>query len=297
MANLACGMYNMRMRGGMPWTEIPLRPRPQPQPTRLAYRVRMLDRVRHLPFHATLGTYFEDTTMTLILGGQGRYRRAGQEQHVTAGMVGLVVGRSGQDPGLLTSDPDDPYDHLYCRFAGHEAREVAQRIEARNEGQPFFHPPQWRKLTRVLKRALAVGPVHNSGSHRDHPIQQDAILMEALVILGGNQPNEPKGLTASQLEAYLNDHIAAPATLDPIASHFGISKSHLCRRSRQLLGMSLHQYWMRLKVQWAQTLLREQPFTVREVAERVGFADAFHFSKTFKRIVGLSPQQWRHDQT
>jgi len=43
----------------------------------------------------------------------------------------------------------------------------------------------------------------------------------------------------------------------------------------------------------AKRLLRDRDVPLRVVAESVGFCDEFHFSKTFKRVTGLSPRTWR----
>jgi AraC-like DNA-binding protein len=46
-------------------------------------------------------------------------------------------------------------------------------------------------------------------------------------------------------------------------------------------------------VERAQRMLLESDATLQAIADRLSFTDAFHLSKTFKRIVGVSPSEFR----
>ncbi|MET0377936.1 MAG: helix-turn-helix transcriptional regulator, partial [Spongiibacteraceae bacterium] len=52
-------------------------------------------------------------------------------------------------------------------------------------------------------------------------------------------------------------------------------------------------YFIHLKMQRACELLETTEFDVREIAELLGYADPFYFSKLFKRTIGQSPQHFR----
>ncbi len=269
--------------------------RPQPHPTRLSYRVRTLDRVRGHPYHNSMGTYYEDAMLVVVVSGKGRYYKGRLTQELEAGAVGLVIGHVGHDPGVMTADPNDPYDHIFCRFTGHEAIAHARRILQNRRGVAYEYEPRWRELVKVLERALEIGRVIDHGQPREHLIRQDACLMDALILLDDNPHTEPQGLTKATLQNYLQDHIAMPASLEPLMEHFGISKSYLCRQAKELLGIPLHQYWIQLKMEWAKTLLRQPGVSITQAARHVGFNDPLHFSKSFRQRVGMSPKQWRDE--
>jgi AraC-like DNA-binding protein len=118
------------------------------------------------------------------------------------------------------------------------------------------------------------------------------MLAHLLAMLDNPPPAEPV-LTARGLEHYMLDHLADPASLSAVADHFGLSPCYLSRRAKTLLGDTLIRTWERLKIRWARTLLREPSFTVAQVARRVGYEDAFYFSKVFKAHTGRSPRAWR----
>ncbi len=279
----------------------PVRPavesrRPAP-PTRLPFRVRTLGRMRHAPYHSTPGTWFDDAMLTVVLAGRGVYHRAGQVQQVTAGMIGMVLpDAEAREAGLLMADPADPYDHLYCRFAGDEAMRTARRIVvAHGQGGAFFTTPRCGDVADVLMRALALPQQTWRRPASDQRMDRcDALLAEALAILDApDDAPQATGLTADRLRAYLIDHVANPTDLAAVAAHFGVSKAHLCRCARPLLGDTVQRSWERIKIERACLLLREPSLRVIDVARRVGYTDPFYFSKVFRRHRRASPSQWR----
>jgi two-component system response regulator YesN len=53
------------------------------------------------------------------------------------------------------------------------------------------------------------------------------------------------------------------------------------------------EYYTSLKIERAKQLLLENEMTVKEIAARLAFNEANYFSKTFKRLTGLTPSQYR----
>ncbi len=88
---------------------------------------------------------------------------------------------------------------------------------------------------------------------------------------------------------YLAREASTPAGLAQLAARFGLSYSHFRRRFRELTGQSPGQYRLAQRLAQARTLLSERRHRVSEIAAAVGYADAFVFSKQFKKFYGVSP--------
>ena len=56
---------------------------------------------------------------------------------------------------------------------------------------------------------------------------------------------------------------------------------------------SPYQFLLRLKMNLAAERLQNPAALVKQVAAELGFADAFHFSRAFKKVLGVSPQGFR----
>lgn len=73
----------------------------------------------------------------------------------------------------------------------------------------------------------------------------------------------------------------------------GVSADYLSRLFRQATGDSPMEYYQRRRVRHAGRLLLDADREVGEVAQALGFCDAAHFSKVFRRVQGVSPRAYR----
>jgi AraC-like DNA-binding protein len=93
--------------------------------------------------------------------------------------------------------------------------------------------------------------------------------------------------------AYANQHFAEKLTAAQLAKAADISPSHFNRLFNEWTGYSPMEYLRRLRVEQARKLLADVDLSIKEIAARTGFDDAYHFSKVFRRIDGLPPTRFR----
>jgi AraC family transcriptional regulator len=84
--------------------------------------------------------------------------------------------------------------------------------------------------------------------------------------------------------------------LPTLANECGLSISHFCRSFKQSFGMSVHQYVIQRRIEFAKFLLRSSSSPLAEIAIQTGFCDQAAFSRTFGRLVGTSPRRWLNEQ-
>ena len=97
---------------------------------------------------------------------------------------------------------------------------------------------------------------------------------------------------SAQIKEYIDAHSHARITLDHLAELVGKSPSFLTHHFRQELGMSLSEYIKKRKMEKAVALL-ESGMQVGHVAQRLGYYDAYHFSKAFKQYFGRPPKEYK----
>lgn len=98
--------------------------------------------------------------------------------------------------------------------------------------------------------------------------------------------------TRATLE-YLRQNLDQRLSLDDMAEHARLSKSHFLRLFKEQTGYSPVDYFIHLKLQHACMLLSITRQTVREISLAVGYEDPYYFSRIFKKVVGVSPSQYR----
>jgi len=94
-----------------------------------------------------------------------------------------------------------------------------------------------------------------------------------------------------RMTAFLRERLDQPVTRRDLARAFSITPEHVNAVFKRELGVTPTQFVHRERVLRAWRLLREEGLSVKEAAARVGFGDAFYFSKVFKRILGVPPSR------
>ncbi|MBV8116311.1 MAG: helix-turn-helix transcriptional regulator [Silvibacterium sp.] len=104
------------------------------------------------------------------------------------------------------------------------------------------------------------------------------------------------GLARSRLNRvveYIHAHLDNNLELSTLAEVAGLNVYHFARAFKQSTGESPHQYVLRRRIEHAKELLRQPQLSVIEASARTGFVDQSHFSKVFRRMVGLAPSEYR----
>ena len=93
---------------------------------------------------------------------------------------------------------------------------------------------------------------------------------------------------------YIMENLEGSPTLEQMAAVVHLSPYHFARQFKAATGLPPHQYVIAGRIERAQHLLqRDGELGLAEVALRVGFSDQSKFSLHFKRIVGVTPGQFR----
>ncbi|MBD5233776.1 MAG: response regulator [Bacteroidales bacterium] len=96
-----------------------------------------------------------------------------------------------------------------------------------------------------------------------------------------------------RVEAAVLRELANPdLSVEFIAEHIGVSRSHLHRRLKVLTNMSPSSYIKQARMRHAARLLTEKNLAVSEVAYATGFSSLSHFSTVFKEYYGMSPTRY-----
>ena len=120
-----------------------------------------------------------------------------------------------------------------------------------------------------------------------HRIQQPGAGMGQSTLAGHAQS------TALQVKEYIDDNYYLPIAMKSLETHFSISASHLGRLFHNEVGITPLQYLMRVRIAEAKKLLAKSEYTLSEIAVNTGFQSSAYFSTQFKRIVGITPGEYR----
>lgn len=91
----------------------------------------------------------------------------------------------------------------------------------------------------------------------------------------------------------MNSSLDQPFDMERFAREAGLSQRHFSRQFRFVTGQTPGEWFIQQKIQHACTLLLMPGMRVKEVAARLSYADPLYFSRIFKRIAGMSPENYR----
>ena len=102
--------------------------------------------------------------------------------------------------------------------------------------------------------------------------------------------------TAEKIANYLEEHYADKISLDQIAENMYLSPFYISKILKSEIGESPIHYLIRVRMEKAKAILESgSSLSIAEIAERVGYEDAYHFSKLFKKAYGVSPSKMRKE--
>ena len=107
------------------------------------------------------------------------------------------------------------------------------------------------------------------------------------------QQNELAEKPVKEVIGLLESAIYESLSISEICEKTAYGRAYLFRVFKASTGKTIMEYYISLKIQKAKQLLRENDLSVGEIAERLGFSEANYFTKTFKRVTGLTPTAYK----
>ena len=93
---------------------------------------------------------------------------------------------------------------------------------------------------------------------------------------------------------YISEHIHEPIALSNIATHFHVNASHLSREFKKETQYNMTDYINQQKMDLAKLFLLQNNYSIMDVSDLLNFNSSSYFSKTFKKITGFSPKEYKN---
>jgi AraC family transcriptional regulator len=213
-------------------------------------------------------------SITLVPAGSPVWARSSghkDELHIflEAGLVARVAAEAFDlDPARLTISPLDAVELPHLRAA---MGAVDAELTAGGAGGPL--------AAESLANVLAVRLIRHVLAPRRPAHGRDGTL--------------PREKLRAVVE-YIEEHLDANPSLEQMAALGHLSAYHFARQFKKATGLPPHQYVIARRVERARQLLQARTgLSLAEVAAHTGFSDQSQFTHHFKRLVGVTPGQFR----
>ena len=122
-----------------------------------------------------------------------------------------------------------------------------------------------------------------------------SLVLFAISMLHSHYLNSPVpvDLPMQDVLRWLMKHYQEENTLATLARQFAMSSSHLSRSFYTAFGVSPINYLIDYRLNIAKDLLIHTNISIHEIAEKVGYENAYHFTNLFTKRIGSPPQEFR----
>lgn len=197
-------------------------------------------------------------------------------------------------PGIahtIRNDPRDPMRKYYVDFSGKEGAKLLDQTPLGTWKPVRMSAPH--DLVELFD-AMAAEAKGDDGTSREicHTLLRLLLLKMRSHALPGSRAMPRSHSTYQRIRRHVEAHFLRLSTVQELADECHVTPMYAARLFQRFAKTGPYQFLLRLKMNRAAELLHAEGLLVKEVAAALGFADAFHFSRTFKRVHGLSPDQF-----
>ena len=161
-------------------------------------------------------------------------------------------------------------------------------------------PAVWPMLSDAEKEKDEVyyrDPLFGSGQLLQCYFTEFLIYLKRIGIGGQIRPNDAArsvvmASMSDPMLAYMNENLYANLTMEDLSKHFLLGKTQLYKVFYEKYGKSPIKYYAELKIIEAKKLLREENYSVTQIADMLGYSSVHTFSRAFKNVEGFSPTDY-----
>jgi len=156
-----------------------------------------------------------------------------------------------------------------------------------------------KPLVRALIEALIREHINQQPQHQEvvkQLINTIITIAARNIVLTSSVASEThRSESAMNLLNYIHQHIYEPASLkaEEISRYFNVSPTYISEYFKIHTGQSLQEYVIEYKLKLIETRLRFTDMQINEIVHELGFTDASHLNRIFKKHKGISPREFR----
>lgn len=220
-------------------------------------------------------------TLHYVLSGKGFLKLNGIEYEIHSGQLFFLPPDM---PILYYPDKKDPWKYIWFAFNGTQSEEY-RRIMGFTNNSPVKTVAAASDIFLCIKRLFS-----RLKDETDGYFLSLSAFYEILHLCS----DEKTTASAENAKKMIDENFSSTNFhIDWLCRSLAVSHSHLCREFQKSYGTTTVKYLIQRRIEFAQHLLKTTGQPVKTIAFSCGFRDEIHFMKSFKRIVGCSPTQYR----
>jgi len=218
--------------------------------------------------------YIEKGTGCVEIDGQTFYPREGDSYFLQVGTTHHYF-----------SDREDPWQKIFINVSG-------GLLDSLIEGYGLKNVYYFRglDLSKEMGRIISLA----RENREDCTEQIICILNQAFFKMRAHiRHTDPASDVAEKMKDYLRNHAASKFTIEKLCQYISRSESQTIKIFKAAYGITPYAYFLDKKIKLAKDMLVNTNLSVKQIAERLSFADEYYFSNVFKQKSGVPPTKYR----
>lgn len=195
---------------------------------------------------------------------------------------------------LYTADERQPWEYVWIEFDGMRVKEFLQKAGLEQDS-PIYYPLSSEKGHQLRERMLYFTK-HTTCSSL-HLVGQLALFLDELIETSANRKNQEENRKPDyyihEAVVYIQQNYQRELTVDEVANFCKLNRNYFSRRFKELIGSTPQEFLIQQRLTSAAELLRLTNLPIKNVADQCGYPNQLHFSQAFKKYYGVSPKEWR----
>ncbi|MCM3785007.1 response regulator [Neobacillus mesonae] len=125
---------------------------------------------------------------------------------------------------------------------------------------------------------------------RTHALFQLNVVLDALDVW---YRDEHRG-SIEKAKAYIAEHYSRELSLEEVADYAGLNPHYFSKLFHERCGITFIDYLTGLRIERARELLVDPSYVLKDISQKIGYRDPNYFSRVFKKMVGMSPSEYRN---
>lgn len=241
--------------------------------------------------------------LAFVLSGKGRYRIEGDIYEVREGDL-LILNPGVKHQALLNEESSVPTTEFFVGFSDIQIVDYPANFLPVPDGGHIIHTTGElkQKITRLCAAMENENTVCKAGRYfmlKSYLMQWILLVIREqceAVALAGSCAFESvnKKYVVERIVTYYEEHYNEKISLDQIAENMYLSPFYISKIFKSEIGDTPIRHLINIRLEKAKELLESSNNgSIQEIASMVGYDDAYHFSKLFKKRYGISPSQAR----
>lgn len=209
----------------------------------------------------------------------------------------VLINPYEQHYGIPTST-QNPSLEFFVGFSNFKFNNMPPETLFLNEYPIITTKPSSRKqILQLINDIMEENKQNQTG--KDFMLQAYITQFILLAIREKQQENEvqaenKKSAITKEIISYLHEHFAEKISLEQVAKNVYLSPFYISKVFKEEIGETPINYLIKIRLENAKhLLLNQKDLSIKEISSIVGYEDAYHFSKSFKKYYGIPPAEYK----